>query len=278
MEKVQSGCPQMVQSLLTDDCIGRGLPANAGGALINVGPGLAVTGGWGTVADSLAAIKKLVFEEKCLTMADLLQALRDNFEGHEDIQQMLINDAPKFGNDDDYVDDIARDIFHFVSDEGRKHIGIHGNRNVVGTDVSTAHLAFGYFVGATPDGRKGGVPLSDNVGPSDNMDKGGPVPHINSVTKMGLDQQFGTIHNIYFSNVNNDEKKHRMIDLVDAYHRRGGHHLQINCIDKNVLLDAQAKPEKYPTLMVRVAGYAAYFTDLSRKIQDDIISRTNVRI
>ncbi len=278
VQQTHKGFPLLVQSILTDDCIGRGLPANAGGALINVGPGLAVEGGWATVADSLAAIKKLVFEEKRITMAELLQALKDNFEGHEVIQQMLINDAPKFGNDDDYVDDIARELFHFVSTESRQYIGIFGNRNMAATNISIAALAFGFFVAATPDGRKAGLPLSDNVGPTNQRDTEGPVAHINSVTKLGLDQQNGTIHNIYFTNVNSDEKKHRMIDLIDAYQRRGGHHLQINCIDKATLLDAQQHPEKYPTLMVRVAGYLAYFTDLSKGVQDDIISRTDVRI
>lgn len=278
MELAQEGCPQMIQSLFTDDCIGRGLPANFGGAKINVGPGLAITGGWATVADSLAVIKKLVFEEKKLTMAQMLEALRTNYEGHEDIRQMVINDAPKFGNDDDYVDDIARDLFHFVSEKGKSHIGIHGNRDTVGTAVSTAHLSFGTFVGATPDGRKASTPLSDNVGPMDHMDKSGPVAHINSVTKLGLDQECGTIHNIYFTNIDTEDKKRRMIDIIDAYHRRGGHHLQINCIDKNTLIDAQTHPEKYPALMVRVAGYVAYFTDLSKKVQDDIISRTNLAV
>lgn len=270
--------PQMLQSLLTDDCIGRCLPANAGGARITVGPGVSFPGGWATVGNSLAAIKKLVYEEKKITMAELVAAIDANFEGHRDLQQMLLNDAPKFGNDDDYVDDLTREVFVFANEKAREYIGPMGNRNVPGTDVSVAHIAHGNFVWATPDGREAGTPLSDNVGPMAQTDKEGPVAHINSVTKLGLERQFGSIHNLYLTNVDSEEKKRLMIDLIDAYHSRGGHHLQANCVDKDVLLDAQEHPEMFPTLMVRVAGYVAYFRDLSKKVQDQIIGRTSVRL
>ncbi|MDP2659357.1 MAG: pyruvate formate lyase family protein, partial [Dehalococcoidia bacterium] len=279
MELAQAGpFPQMLQSLLTDDCIGRCLPANAGGARITVGPGMSFPGGWATVGNSLAAVKKLVYEERKISMGDLVKAIDANFDGYRDIQQMLVNDAPKFGNDDDYVDDLTREIFVFANGEARNHVGPLGNRNTPGTDVSVAHIAHGNFVWATPDGREAGAPLSDNVGPMTQTDKEGPVAHINSVTKLGLERQFGSIPNLYVTNLDSDEKKHRLIDLVDAYHSRGGHHLQANCVDKNVLLDAQQHPEKYPTLMVRVAGYVAYFIDLSKKVQDQIIGRTSIRL
>jgi len=270
--------PVLVESLLTDDCIGRGLAANAGGAHINVGPGMSFTGGWATVADSLAAVKKLVFEEKRFSMAELIKAIDADFVGCEKLQHALVNDAPKFGNDIDYVDELAREIFKFASDEVRKYTGVFGNRNVCGTHVSTAHIVFGTLVWATPDGRKAGERFSDNVGPTDQKDQEGPVAHINSVTKLGLERMVGTIHNMYLTNVDSDEKRHKMIDLVDAYHGRGGHHLQINCIDKEILREAQVHPEKYPTLMVRVAGYVAYFVELSKMVQDGIIARTSVRL
>lgn len=278
-EIAQAGSfPQLLQSLLTDDCIGRCLPANAGGARITVGPGVAFPGGWATVGNSLAAVKKLVYEGQKISMADLVKAIDANFEGYRDIQQKLINDAPKYGNDDDYVDDLTKEVFVFASAEVRKHTGPMGNRNVPGTDVSVAHIAHGSFVWATPDGREAGTPLSDNVGPMSQTDKEGPVAQINSVTKLGLERQFGSIHNLYLTNIDSDEKKHRMIDLIDTYHSRGGHHLQANCIDKDVLLDAQKHPEKYPTLMVRVAGYVAYFVQLSKKVQDQIIARTSIKL
>ena len=270
--------PLIVQSLLTDGCVERGKAANAGGARINVGPGMPFTGGWATAADSLAAIKKLVYEEKRLSMNELVKAVDANFNGYEQIRQLLIEDAPKFGNDIDYVDELAREIFQFATDEVRKCTGIFGNRNTPATAVSVSHISHGTFVWATPDGRKAGTPLSDNVGPMDQRDKEGPVAHINSVTKLGLEKQIGTIHNMYLTNVDTDEKKHKMIDLIDAYHSKGGHHLQINCIDKDILVDAQKHPEKYPTLMIRVAGYVAYFVELSKKIQDYIIARTSVKL
>jgi formate C-acetyltransferase len=275
MEMAQSQFPQLLQSLFTDGCIEKVLPANAGGAKINVGPGLAVCSGWATITDSLAAIKKLVFEEKKITMKQLLEALKADFVGHEALRQLLINDVPKFGNDVDYVDDIARDIFKYVHDESRKLTGIHGNINSIGTDISVSHIIFGSMIGATPDGRNAGQALSDNVAPTSQKDVNGPVAHINSVTKMPLQREFGSIHNIYLTNVDSDEKRHNVINIVDAYHRRGGHHLQINCIDKGVLIDAQNNPDKYPTLMVRVAGYCAYFNDLSKYVQDYIIDRTS---
>ena len=112
----------------------------------------------------------------------------------------------------------------------------------------------------------------------DQRDKLGPVAHLNSVTKLGLEQQFGTIHNIYLGNAQAKDGPHKVIDLVDTYHARGGHHLQINCVDREVLLDAQIHPDKYPTLMVRVAGYVAYFIDLSKAVQDQIIGRTSVML
>lgn len=270
--------PLMVQSLLTDGCVDRCRPCNAGGALVTVGPGVQFTGGWATVADSLAAIKKLVFEDKRISMSGLMTALDADFEGYEEIRQMLIEEAPKFGNDIDYVDEIAREIFLFCTDEVKKYTGIWGNRNVPATAISVSHISYGNFVWATPDGRGAHKSLSDNIGPMDQRDKSGPVAHINSVAKLGLDRQMGTIHNIYLTNIDTDEKKHRMIDLIDTYHSRGGHHLQINCIDKKTLLEAQIYPELYPTLMVRVAGYVAYFTELSRKIQDYIIARTSMEL
>jgi len=270
--------PLMMQSVLTDDCIGRGLAANAGGAEICVGPGIPFTGGWATVADSLAAIKKLVYEEKKISMDQLIQALACDFEGCESVQQMLVEKAPKFGNDVDYVDELAKEVFQFASSEVKSYAGRYGNRNSPSTAVSVSHISHGAFVGATPDGRKAATPISDNMGPADQKDKEGPTAHINSVTKLGLDRQFGTIHNMYITNADTDEKKHKVIDLIDAYHGRCGHHLQINCIDKDILRDAQVHPEKYPTLMVRVAGYVAYFTELSTNLQNYIIARTSVHV
>jgi len=270
--------PLLVQSLFTDACIERGLPANAGGARINVGPGMIVCGGLGTLADSLAAIKKLVFEDKRVSMDDLLQAIDADFEGHEDLRQTLVNKAPKFGNDDDYVDDIARELFAFVNAEAQTYVTPLGNRNMASTCAPMSNIVQGGRTWATPDGRKAGTPLSNHIGPTDGMDVNGPAAHINSVTKLDMDRHWGAVHNMYLVNVDSEEKVHNMLHLIDTFHSRGGHHLQINCQDKQVFIEAQKHPERYRGLMVRVAGYVAYFVELPKEVQDQIIGRTDLYV
>jgi formate C-acetyltransferase len=267
--------PVLLQSLLTDACIERGLPANAGGAKINVGPGIVVSGGLATLADSLAAIKKLVFEERKVSMEELLRAIDANFERYETLRDMLVNQVPKFGNDIDYVDDLAREIFQFVNHEAQTHQTILGNRNIASTCFPVSNIMEGSRTWATPDGRKAGMPFSNHVGPTDGLDVNGPTGNINSVTKLEYDRHWGIIHNLYFVNVDGQEKMHNMIDLVDLFCSRGGYHIQINCQDKEVLIDAQKHPEKYRGLMVRVAGYVAYFVELPKELQDQIIGRTS---
>ena len=267
--------PVLLQSLFTDACIERGLEANAGGAKINVGPGIVPAGGLATLADSLAAIKKFVFEEKKMSMKELLQAIEANFEGYDTIREILIKQAPKFGNDIDYVDDIAREIFQFVNNEAMKHVTPLGNRNVASTCRSVSNITEGARTWATPDGRKAGMPLSNNIGPTDGLDINGPTASINSLTKLDFSTHFGAIHNLYFVNVDDEEKMHGMIDLIEVFFSRGGYHVQINCQGKEVFIDAQKHPEKYRGLVVRVAGYVAYFVELPKELQDQIIGRTS---
>ncbi len=267
--------PVPLQSLFTDACVERGLGANAGGASINVGPGIVPAGGLATLADSLAAIKKLVFEEKKIPMKELLLAIDVNFEGHEAMRDMLIRQAPKFGNDIDYVDDLAREIFQFVNTEARTHVTYLRNRNVASTCRPVSNITEGARTWATPDGRKAGIPFSNHIGPTDGMDTNGPTANINSVTKLDFDRHWGAVHNLYFVNVDDEEKMHHMIDLVDVFFSRGGYHVQVNCQDKKVFIDAQKHPEKYRGLMVRVAGYVAYFVELPKELQDQIIGRTS---
>ena len=270
--------PILLQSLLTEACIDRGLWANSGGALINCGPGIPIAGGVATIADSLAVIKKLVFEERRVSMDELIRVIDADFEGHEPLRQMLIHEAPKYGNDDDYVDDLAREIWQFYCAEVRKHITLLGNRNEPFDCMVRAYASAGAFTWATPDGRKAGHPLSNHIGPSEQRDIKGPMAHIRSVTKLGLDSGFGAVHNMYFTNIDSREQLHRLVDLIDVYHGLGGHHIQINCQDKNVLMDAQRHPERYPSLLVRVAGYMAYFVELPKHAQDEIIHRTSLSI
>jgi len=267
--------PVLLQSLFTDACIERGLPANAGGAKINVGPGIVPSGGVGTLADSLAVIKKIVFEEKNVSIAKLVQAIDANFEGYETLQDTLVNKVPKFGNDIDYVDDIAREIWQFVNAEVQKHITPLGNRNVASTCFPVSNIMEGARTWATPDGRKAGKPFSNHVGPTDGLDVNGPVGNINSVTKLDMSRHWGAIHNLYFVNVDSEEQVHKMIDLIDLFLSRGGYHVQINCQDKEVFIDAQKHPKRHRGLMVRVAGYVAYFVELPKELQDQIIGRTS---
>jgi pyruvate formate-lyase/glycerol dehydratase family glycyl radical enzyme len=270
--------PVLLQSLLTERCIERGQWANAGGAEIPTGPGIPSAGGIGTAADSLAAIKKLVYEEKKITMRDLVQAIEANFEGYETLRQKLINDAPKFGNDIDYVDSLAKEIWTFANSEVSKYITPLGNKNMPANCVTVGHIPAGRATWATPDGRKAGEVLSNQVGPTSQRDVNGPLAHIKSVTKLGLDSQFGTVHNMYLEGINSREQVRKMIDLIDLYFSYGGHHLQINCQDRRVFIDAQKHPEKYPTLLVRVAGYIANFIELPKSVQDEIIARTRISV
>ena len=236
---------------------------------------MAITGGIGTLVDSLAAIKKLVFEDKRLSMNELLQAIDANFEGHETLQNTLINHAPKFGNDIDYVDDLAREVFDFITTEVAKYVTPLGNTNIAMTAYPMSNIMEGARTWATPDGRKAGAPFSHHLGPTDGLDINGPVPNIKSVTKLEQCRQNGCTHNLYLVNVDDEEQLTKVVNLVDLFLSRGGHHLQFNCQDKEVFIDAQKHPKKYPSLMVRVAGYVAYFVELPRELQDHIIGRTS---
>jgi pyruvate formate-lyase/glycerol dehydratase family glycyl radical enzyme len=267
--------PHIMESLVMDSCVERGLPAQAGGAIINVGPGIAITGGLATLVDSLAAVKKLVYEEKRFSMDKLIKAIDANFDGYETIQKTLINHAPKFGNDIDYVDDLAREIFNFITDEVARYTMPLGNKNTAMIAYPMSNIMEGARTWASPDGRKAGMPLSHHLGPTDGLDINGPIANIKSATKLAQERHNGCTHNLYLVNVDSDEQLRRMVDLIDLYFNRGGHHLQFNCQDKVVFIDAQKRPEKYPSLMVRVAGYVAYFVELPKELQDQIIARTS---
>ncbi len=178
-------------------------------------------------------------------------------------------------HDIDYVDNLAVEIFRFLNAEARTYITPLGNRNAASTCRPMAHVMAGTRVWATPDGRKAGMPFSNHVGPTDGMDANGPAANINSVTKLETDGHLGCVHNLYLVNVDSEEKLHNMVDLIDLFLSRGRHHVQFNCQDKAVFIDAQKHPERYRGLMVRVAGYVAYFVELPKAIQDQIIGRTS---
>jgi len=233
--------------------------------------------GIATVADSLAAIKKIVFEDKEMSLSELREILSSNFEGNEPLRQKLINRYPKFGNDDDYVDSLAREVCRIFCEEVVKYN--NGNYLVRFWPKIYSHLfnrPMGKNTGATPDGRMKGEPISENQSPAYGADKSGVTACLNSMSKLpfSLAPGGGTNLTIHPSMVAGESGIDVLSHLVEGYFQRGGMHLHINVIDKSTLEDAQRYPEKYSTLSVRVTGYSAYFVQLNKDIQVDIIART----
>lgn len=268
--------PTPFQSILTFDCMEKGKDVTVGGARINVGPTF-VAIGVADIGNSLAAIKKFVYDDKIITMDELCKALDADFEGYEPLRQRLLNEAPKYGNDDDYVDLLVVEMMDHFAKEAWKYRSTRGNRLDNGIIPVTTHVAQGTGCGALPSGRKAWTPLADGCSPMQGTDRNGPTAAVLSETKINHEYlSDGTLTNMWFnkSALADDEGKEKLIHLIDTYRDLGGFHIQFNCIDKETLRDAQMHPENYPSLMVRVAGYSAYFIDLSRDIQDDIISRT----
>ncbi len=266
--------PAPFMSLLTDDCISRGKDYHDGGPRYNATYIQGV--GMGTITDALSAIQHLVYDRKTLTMDELLRALDTNFAEDERVRQMLLNVPPKYGNDDDYADDLARAVFdaYFEVLDGRDNT--KGDKYRVNLLPTTAHIYFGQMTGATANGRKAGEPLSDGVSPSQGADHKGPTAVIKSVAKIDHLKTGGTLLNQKFlPDLLKDEAGIKnLAHLIRAYFRLNGHHIQFNVIDAGTLRDAQEHPDKYRDLIVRVAGYSDYFVDLGRDLQNEIISRT----
>ena len=267
--------PTVYQSALIEDCIENGLPREAGGARFNFGPSVATLGAT-DVGDSLAAIKKLVFEEKRITMAELIEALNANFEGREEIRELLLG-APKFGNDDDYVDGLVAWVMDVFSKEVIKHKNTRGGRVLPYQNPLSGYVGMGRLMGALPSGRKAGEPLSDGISPTRGSDVNGPTAILNSAGKMDhasvfLGQTLNMRLNPEF--VASDEGVYRLASLLRTFVDLKIHHIQFNFVSSDTLRAAQEKPEDYQDLMVRVAGYVAYFVNLTKGLQDSIIART----
>jgi formate C-acetyltransferase len=266
--------PAPFLSTLIDDCIVKGRDYNDGGARYNTTYIMPV--GIGTLTDSLAAIKHHVFDEKQLSMEQLLKALKDNFEGHELIRQMLWNKTPKYGNDDDYADELLKAAFNSLYGviSGRKNT--KGGFYAVNYLSTTCHIYFGTVVGATADGRRAHEPVSEGVSPVQGADTHGPTAVIKSVAKMDQVRTGGTLLNQKFSPslLEGDLGIDNLAHLVRSYFKLDGHHIQMNVVTAETLRAAQVNPEKYRDLIVRVAGYSDYFCDLGKTLQDEIIART----
>jgi formate C-acetyltransferase len=262
-------------SVLVEDCIEQGKEVLAGGARYNFtgpqGVGLA------TIADSLAAIKKLVFEERKTTLEELKKILSSNFKDNERYRQMLINLAPKYGNDDDYVDILAREVMEFYACEVEKYSNTRGGKFHAGMFPASAHVSLGRIVGATPDGRYCGTPLSDGISPVQGRDAHGMTAVFNSVTKLNhLRTSNGTLLNqkIHPAVLNSDEGLKKLVAAIRAYFSKRAMHVQFNVVSSEMLRDAQLHPDKYRGLVVRVAGWSAFWASIDKALQDDIISRT----
>jgi len=269
----------LIQSIFTDDCIEKGMGCANGGARYPVGPHVQIIG-IADLANSLASVKKCVYDSKMVSLEELAKALEADFAGYEEVHKKLLK-APKYGNDDDYVDDLAREVFMHFAKTVRKYRNLRGGTPGPCAVPTSCNVPFGIEVGALPAPKGSMRPLADGISPQQGTDMLGPTASLRSVAKLPIAALTGgTITNIWLSgdSLLTEEGLHKWANLVDTYVYEGGYHLQMNTISKKTLLDAQIHPEKYPTLMVRVAGYSAYFVDLAKMTQDDIISRTEHKL
>ncbi len=261
-------------SIITNDCISKGKDYNAGGARYNTNYLQGV--GIGTITDSLAAIKYNVFDEKKFTMEDLIEAMEANFEGHEMIANLVRNKTPKYGNDDDYADDIMKDVFNFYQKTVTGRPNMKGGTYRINMLPTTCHVYFGEVMNASPNGRLAQKPVSEGISPEKGADVNGPTAVIKSCSKMDHLRTGGTLLNQKFtpSVVKGEEGLDNMANLVRSYFNMDGHHIQFNVIDRETLIKAQQNPDEYKDLIVRVAGYSDHFRNLSKALQDEIIERT----
>lgn len=266
--------PATFLSVLMEDCIAKGKDYYNGGPRYNTS--YIQCTGLGTVTDSFTALKKHVFEEKTVSMQQMLEAVARNFSGEEVLRQRIINRTPFFGNDDEYADDIAVRVYDdlFGAIDGQPNIkGEAYHMNMLST---TCHIYFGKVMGATPNGRLAGMPISDGTSPSQGYDTHGPSSVVKSLGRLDQTKSGGTLLNQRF--IPNLLKKESDIEklghLIRAYFSLGGHHIQFNIVDTPTLRDAQKNPGNYRDLLVRMAGYSDYFNDMNTDYQEEIIGRT----
>lgn len=276
--------PDILCSALTDDCIARGKTIKEGGAVYDFISGLQV--GIANMADCLAAIKKLVYEEKKITRQELWDVILDDFSSpkNKKIQEMLIREAPKYGNDDDYVDQLIVEAYDSYIEEIEKYPNTRYNRGPIGgiryagTSSISANVGQGMSTMATPDGRNAFEPLAEGCSPAHNSDKNGPTAVFKSVSKLRTNKITGGVllnQKMTPQMLSTEENRQKLELLIKTFFNRlHGYHVQYNIVSKETLIDAQKHPEKHKDLIVRVAGYSAFFNVLSKKTQDDIIGRT----
>jgi len=260
--------------MMYEGCMESGKDVSAGGAMYNFGPGV-VWSGLATHADSMAAIKKLVFDDKKYTLTQLNEALKAEFKGYDQVKADCLA-APKYGNDDDYADHITNDLINFTEREHRKCKTLFSTLTH-GTLSISNNTPFGQLLGASANGRDAWMPLSDGISPTQGADFKGPTAIIKSVSKMASDSMnLGMVHNFKLMSglLDTTEGEAGIITLIRTASMLGNGEMQFNYLDNETMLDAQVHPEKYRDLVVRVAGYSAFFVELCKDVQDEIISRT----
>jgi pyruvate-formate lyase len=266
-------CPVPFTSAVIDDCIATATDWHAGGSRYKIATmsGVAV----GTVADALSGIRTHVFEKQTFGMARLIEALDKNWDGDEVMRQTLANKTPHYGNDDDRADELAVRVQDIFCTAVERHTDIQGAKYWVDLLPTTSHIALGEVTGATPDGRKAGSWLSEGVSPVQGHDRKGPTAATRSVAKLDHARTNGTLLNVKINpqTVKSDRDLHKLAALIRGYFSQGGHHMQFNIVDRDLLLEAMDQPERHRNLLIRVAGYSDYFTLLSKDIQREILSR-----
>ncbi len=276
--------PDLLCSAFTDDCLARGMTIHEGGSKYDFVSGLQV--GIANLADSLSSIKKIVFEDKKVSAAELQKAIQSNFEGTdgEKLRQIIISSVPRYGNDNDYVDELIKEAYGYYIDEIKNYSTIRegcgpiGCKYFAGTSSISGNVPAGAVVPATPDGRKAGKPLAEGASPSGGADKSGPTAVLKSISKLETASITGGVllnQKLNPNMLESLEKRELLTSMLHGFFDDlKGWHVQYNIVDRETLLKAQIHPEEYRDLIVRVAGYSAFFTYLSPDTQNDIIART----
>lgn len=261
-------------SLFIDDCVANAKDYNAGGARYNTSYIQGV--GLGTITDSLTALKYQVFDNRTIATKDFLDALNTDFQGYDDFRQLLVNSTPKYGNDEDYADDVMKEIFESFYEAVNGRPNTRGGVHRINLMPTTCHIYFGSMIGALPDGRRAGKPLSEGISPVQGADRNGPTAVVKSAAKIDHIRTGGTLLNQKFlPQVLEDEQGiTKLAHLIRAYFKMDGHHMQFNVVNSDELRRAQDCPDDYRDLIVRVAGYSDYFVDLTPQLQNEIIERT----
>lgn len=266
--------PAPCLSVVTNDCISNAKDYNAGGARYNTNYIQGV--GIGTVTDCVASVKYNVYDEKNFTMEELIEAMEHNFEGYDYIYSLVHDKTPKYGNDDDYADELMREIFDLYHDTIVGRPNMKGGKYGIDMLPTTCHVYFGDVILATPNGRKAHKPVSEGISPEKSADTNGPTAVIKSCAKMDHLATAGTLLNQKFTPnvVAGEAGLNNMASLVRSYFAMDGHHIQFNVVDRQTLIEAQKHPEDHKDLIVRVAGYSDFFRNLDKPLQDEIIERT----